>query len=35
MKIIPVGADYPIETDGKTDRDGEANSRPSQFCECA
>jgi hypothetical protein len=32
MKIRPVGAEF-FRADGQTDREDEANSRFSQFCE--
>jgi hypothetical protein len=38
MKIRPVGAEFfyaDWRTDGKVGRHDEANSRFSQFCECA
>ena len=34
MKIRPVGAEL-FHADGQADRHDEANSRLSQFCECA
>ena len=34
MKIHPVGAEL-LHADGQTDKHDEANSRFSQFCECA
>jgi len=33
VKIRPVGADLSMQTDGRTERHDEANSRFSQFCE--
>jgi len=34
MKFLPVGAEL-FRADGQTERHEEANSRFSQFCECA
>ena len=33
MKIGQVGAELSMQRDGQTDRNGEASSRFSQFCE--
>jgi hypothetical protein len=35
IKICPVGAEFIIRAGGQTNRHNEANSRISQFCECA
>ena len=33
MKILPVGAELFLRTDGQTDRHDDSNRRFSQFCE--
>jgi len=35
IKILPLGAELSIRTDGQTDRHDKPNSRFSQFCERA
>jgi len=35
MKILPVGAECSMRTDGQTGRHDEANSRLSQLCQRA